>query len=79
VNIDPGMSQFSINMSGGSGDADLYVRRASQPTTNSYDCRPYLWGNTESCNISNPAAGVWYISVRAYSTYNGVNLNAQWD
>jgi serine protease len=79
VNIEPGMSQFSVNMSGGSGDADLYVRRGSQPTTGNYDCRPYRWGNTESCNFSNPASGVWYISVRAYSAYSGVNINANWD
>ena len=28
-------------MSGGTGDADLYVRAGSKPTTSTYDCRPY--------------------------------------
>jgi hypothetical protein len=63
-------------MSGGTGDADLYVRQGSQPTTTTYNCRPYLSGNTESCSISNPAAGTWYVSVRGYSAYSGVNLTA---
>lgn len=79
VNIPAGMSSFNINMSGGSGDADLYVRRGSQPTTSSYDCRPYRNGNSESCSFNNPASGTWYISVRAYSNYSGVNINAEWN
>ncbi|WP_305885098.1 pre-peptidase C-terminal domain-containing protein [Pleionea sp. CnH1-48] len=78
VDIPAGMSTFTIDMDGGSGDADLYVRRGSQPTTGSYDCRPYRWGNTESCSFNNPAAGTWYISVRAYSSYSGANINAAW-
>jgi serine protease len=78
VDIPAGMSSFTINMSGGSGDADLYVRRGSKPTTSRYDCRPYLYGNSESCNFNNPQSGTWYISVRAYSSYSGVNINAEW-
>ncbi|NVJ50671.1 MAG: pre-peptidase C-terminal domain-containing protein [Gammaproteobacteria bacterium] len=78
VTIPAGSSSFDINMSGGSGDADLYVRRGSQSTTSSYDCRPYRNGNSESCSFNNPQAGTWYISVRAYSNYSGVNINATW-
>jgi len=78
VTIPAGRSSFDINMSGGSGDADLYVRRGSQPTTSSYDCRPYRNGNSESCSFSNPQSGTWYISVRAYNAYSGVNINATW-
>ncbi len=44
------------------------------PTTSTYDCRPYLNGNNESCNFANPTAGDWYVMVRAYSTYSGVSL-----
>ncbi|WMS86020.1 S8 family serine peptidase [Pleionea litopenaei] len=79
VQIPQGMSSFTIDMAGGSGDADMYVRRGSQPTTSSYDCRPYRWGNTESCSFNNPASGTWYISVRGYSTYSGVGIDAEWN
>ncbi len=75
--VPAGMSALKVNMSGGSGDADLYVRYAAQPTTSSYNCRPYLVGNTESCNITNPSTGTWYISIRAYSSFSGVALDAQ--
>ncbi|WP_305885082.1 pre-peptidase C-terminal domain-containing protein [Pleionea sp. CnH1-48] len=74
LEVPDNMSELLATMSGGSGDADLYVRYGSQPTTSSYQCRPYKNGNNESCRITSPSAGTWYISVRAYSSYSGVNL-----
>lgn len=71
-----GVSVLDASISSGTGDADLYVRYGSMPTTSSYNCRPYLSGNNENCNIKTPQAGTWYISVRAYSSYTGVNLDA---
>ncbi|WP_445767102.1 S8 family peptidase [Rheinheimera sp.] len=72
--VPAGMSSLNVTMSGGSGDGDLYVRRGAQPTTSSYDCRPYRNGNSESCSFSNPQAATWYISIRAYSSFSGVTL-----
>ncbi|WP_444900615.1 M4 family metallopeptidase [Microbulbifer sp. VAAC004] len=77
LDVDSGMSSLKAVMSGGSGDGDLYVRFGSAPTRNTWDCRPYKWGNDENCNISNPQAGTWYISIRGYQTYSGVALSAQ--
>ncbi len=57
-----------------SGDADLYVRFGSAPTTSTYNCRPYLTGSTESCTISNPSAGTWYACSRGYSAYTNVTM-----
>jgi bacterial leucyl aminopeptidase len=59
---------------GSTGDADLYVRYNAQPTTSTYNCRPYLSGSTESCTISNPTAGTWYACSRGYSAYTGVTM-----
>ncbi|WP_305852097.1 S8 family serine peptidase [Aliikangiella sp. G2MR2-5] len=78
VEIPAGMSTLNVNISGGSGDADLYVKQGSQPTSSSFDCRPYKGGNSESCSFNNPQAGTWHISIYAYSSYSGVNLNAEW-
>lgn len=72
-----GQSQLNINMSGGTGDADLYLRLGSNPTTSSYQCRPYKTGNNENCVITNPSAGSWVVGVRAYSSFSGVNVNWQ--
>jgi vibriolysin len=59
---------------GSSGDADMYVKFGSRPTTGSYDCRPYLNGNNETCNITNVQAGTYHVVIRGYSAYAGVTL-----
>lgn len=71
-------NRLEITISGGSGDADLYTRFGSEPSTGSWDCRPYRWGNAESCTADNPSAGTWHIGLRAYSDYSGVTLRAYW-
>ena len=50
-----------------SNDMDLYVREGIAPNEASYDCRPFISGNFESCIFSNPAAGPWYIMVDLFS------------
>jgi hypothetical protein len=39
--VPTGQTKFEIKMSGGTGDADLYVKRDAPPTTSDYDYRPY--------------------------------------
>ncbi|MBD3683439.1 S8 family serine peptidase [Stenotrophomonas sp. Br8] len=78
VNVPAGSSQLRVAISGGSGDADLYLRQGSAPTDTVYTCRPYLSGNNETCTVNSPAAGVWHVRVKAYSTFSGVTLNAQY-
>jgi len=78
VAVPAGRSQLKVTIAGGSGDADLYVRSGSAPTDTVYTCRPYLSGNNETCTISAPAAGTWHVRVKAYSTFSGVTLTAQY-
>ena len=78
LEVPAGMSTLDIDITGGTGDADLYVRFGSQPTTSSYDCRPYDVGNEEVCNFTNPQAGTWHIGIRAYSAFSGVTLNTSY-
>jgi hypothetical protein len=46
----------------------------SSPTVGSYDCRPYRAGNSETCIIPAPAAGTYFVMLRAFATYSGVTL-----
>jgi hypothetical protein len=78
VTVPSGASNLSIAISGGSGDADLYVRFGSNPTTSSYDCRPYVNGNTETCNFASPQAGTYYVMINGYQSYSGLSLTASW-
>ncbi len=72
--VPAGQSKVVFAISGGTGDADMYVRRGSAPTTATYDCRPYLAGNSETCTFNSPTAGTYYVNVRAYSAISGVSL-----
>lgn len=74
-----GVKTLEIKMSGGSGDADLYVRKGSLPTVAEYDFRPYLAGNEESVAVDNPSHGVWCIMIRGYQAFSGVTLVATCD
>ncbi|MFB1481696.1 trypsin-like serine protease [Corallococcus sp. RDP092CA] len=76
ITVPAGATTLTVEQSGGTGDADLYVRQGSQPTTTAYNCRPYLSGNSETCTITAPAAGTWYVSVRGYTSYSGVSVKA---
>lgn len=79
IEIPNGMAQLNVDLVGGSGDADLYVRRGEKASSTRYDCRPYLYGNSESCQFDQPKSGSWYISLRAFSVFSGVELNAKWE
>jgi pseudolysin/vibriolysin len=72
--VPAGSSSAVFTISGGTGDADLYVKLGSAPTTSSYSCRPYLTGNNETCTFNAPTAGTYYVNVRAYAAYSGVSL-----
>ncbi len=78
MNVPSGATNLALATSGGSGDADLYVKFGSKPTTSSYDYRPYLNGNAESVNVASPSAGTWYVMIRAYSTFSGLTLSASY-
>ncbi|MCC5879684.1 MAG: S8 family serine peptidase [Idiomarina sp.] len=78
IDVPAGMSTLTVRISGGNGDADLYVRQSSQPSLQDWDCRPYLAGNDEVCTFSNPQAGNWYMGVHAYQAYSGVRLEVSY-
>jgi vibriolysin len=74
--VPAGASKVTFKITGGTGDADLYVRFGEPPTVNLWDYRPYLVGNEETVVVTSPRAGTWYLMVRAYTGYSGVTLKA---
>jgi pseudolysin/vibriolysin len=76
IDVPAGKTSVVFTISGGTGDADMYVRRGAAPTTSTYDCRPYTSGNSETCTFNAPVAGTYYVNVRAYAAYSGVSLKA---
>jgi len=67
-------TDVDVTMSGGEGDADLYVALGAAPTTQSYDCRPKLAGNEESCRVS--GTGTFHVLVRGYNRFEDVSVSA---
>lgn len=72
--VPSGSSNLTFNISGGTGDADMYVKFGSAPTDTVYDCRPYLNGNSETCTFATPSAGTYHVRIKAYSSFSGVSL-----
>ncbi len=67
---------LNVNIAGSVGDADLYIRFGSQPTTAAYECRPWKDGSNETCTVNNPNAGIWHIGINAYDAFSGLSLTA---
>jgi hypothetical protein len=76
ITVPSGQTSLKVTESGGTGDADLYLKLGAQPTTTTYDSRSILSGNGDSITVTNPAAGDWYIGVYAYAAYSGLSLQA---
>ena len=72
--VPAGATNVTFTMSGGTGDADMYVKLGSAPTDSSYDCRPYKSGNAEACTFASSTGGTYYIRLKAYSAFSGVSL-----
>ena len=77
LDLAAGYGDLTVTLSGGSGDADLYVTEGKQSTSSTYDCRPYKNGNNETCNFTTPAQGTWYVDIYGYSAASGITLNIQ--
>jgi vibriolysin len=78
LDVPDGATNLQFNTMGGSGDADLYVKFASRPSLNNYDCNSTTSTSTESCNISNAQAGTYYVMVEAWSAISGVSLTGSY-
>lgn len=75
-----GRSNLRFIMSGGTGDADIYVRAGNWPSETEFDQAPQLAGNDETVTIAAPATGWYYIMIKPRTTaFAGVQVAARWD
>jgi leucyl aminopeptidase len=75
--VPAGASNVKFTINGGSGDADLFVKLGSKPTSSNYDCRPYIGGNNESCNLNN-GGGTYYLMINGYAAFSGLSLTGSY-
>jgi hypothetical protein len=76
INVPPGAENLTVRITGGTGDADLYLDRNGPPSFGGFICRPLLTGNEETCSIMRPSSGDWYIMLHGFSDYANVTLTA---
>ncbi len=74
LDVPAGATGLSFQISGGSGDADLYVKFGGPPTTSSWDYRPYRYGNDETVTVATVREGTYHLMLRGYSAFSGVTL-----
>lgn len=80
LQVPAGTTAVEIQVSGGTGDMDLYTKLGSKPTATDYDCRPYSNGNSETCSYTAaqiPAAGgKIFVRLHGYANFSGVQIRA---
>jgi hypothetical protein len=77
LEVPSGQNLLTIRISGGTGDADLYIRRGNLPSLVEWEYRPYIPGNDEQVEIDNPDAGDYYIMLYGYEEFSGVFVEAR--
>ncbi|HJW46372.1 MAG TPA: S8 family serine peptidase [Lysobacter sp.] len=74
LSVPAGARDLKFMSSGGSGDADLYVRFGSEPSTAAYDCKSEGSSSAGICAIASAQTGTYHVLVKAYATFAGVSL-----
>lgn len=80
IDVPAGRTSLTVAMSGGTGDADMYIAFNVLPTdtqaNTATSCRSEAGGNTETCTFTNPPAGTWFIRIQVWDAYTGASLRA---
>ncbi|GAC1610407.1 MAG: M4 family metallopeptidase [Aquirhabdus sp.] len=76
ITVPSGRPSVTFKTYGGTGDADIYVKLGSAPTTTSYLQKSDGATTTETITVSTPTAGTYYLLLNAYATFSGVSLVA---
>ncbi|MEO6688571.1 MAG: PKD domain-containing protein [Dokdonella sp.] len=76
--VPAGATGLKFVTTGGTGDADLYVKFGAAPTTTVNDCKSEGSTTAESCSIATAQVGTYYVLVHAYATYSGMSITGSY-
>jgi Bacterial Ig-like domain (group 2)/Bacterial pre-peptidase C-terminal domain len=80
IAVPAGATGLTVTFTGGTGDGDIYVAKGTPPDDSAYPpaggCASGNTGNAESCTVTNPLPGTWYIFVAVWDPYAGATLTA---
>ncbi|CAN5607414.1 hypothetical protein BH23GEM1_BH23GEM1_07660 [soil metagenome] len=79
--VPTGKTGLTVTLSGGTGDADMYIAFNTLPSTSTGNtatsCAAEESGNNEVCTFVNPPAGTWFIALVVWNNYTGASLTAR--
>ena len=92
IEVPANATSLDVGISGGTGDADLYVQFGSAPATQQVNgpdptnnnsstyCAAWVDGNNSDCAFTNPAEGTWYVTVADYNStgFQNVDVVGDW-
>jgi len=82
ISVPAGATSLTVTFTGGTGDGDIYVQRAVPPDdpaefgNENPGCHSFNGGNNESCTVTDPQAGTWYVFVAVWDPFAGATLQA---
>jgi Zn-dependent metalloprotease len=76
--VPAGATGLKFVTSGGTGDADLYAKFGSAPTTTVNDCKSEGGTTAETCTIATAQAGTYYVLVKGYTAFSGMSITGSY-
>jgi vibriolysin len=76
IDVPTGRSKITFSINGSNGDADLFAKAGSKPTTSSYACKSDGPTSVETCAINSPTAGRYYVGIYAYAGFSALSVTA---
>ena len=74
INLPKNMPRFKVKLSGGTGDADLYVQYGGIPTLSSYLRKSIGRTNSEEIVVNVTQAGTYYVLISSYDEVKNAEL-----
>jgi len=78
IEVPDDLDSLQFNLSGGTGDCDLYIKHGEFPSFKRFDYKPYINGNNEQVIVEQPKSGKWYVLLHAYSDYSEASFNIKY-
>ncbi len=79
VSVPENATRLTVRSFGGTGDADLYVRRGAHALPGEHDAKSERPGNNGIVVIDAPAPGEYYVAVHGTKAFSGLQLLATVD
>ena len=76
IDVPAGKTNVAFSLSGANGDADMFARAGSIPTSSVFGCKSDGPNSVENCSLGSPAAGRYYVGIYAYSAYSNLSVKA---